>query len=66
MVTMTSKCEFDRQNGVLKDYLPGTVFVHNTIFPIVKMTKIMKILILGSTISVSSFKILHQSGPQSM
>ena len=21
MVTMTSKCEFDRQNGVLKDYL---------------------------------------------
>ena len=26
MVTMTSKCEFDRQNGVLKDYLPRHSF----------------------------------------
>ena len=26
MVTMTSKCEFDQQNGVLKDYLPRHSF----------------------------------------
>ena len=26
MVTMTSKCEFDRQNGILKDYLPRHSF----------------------------------------
>ena len=26
MVTMTSKCEFDRQNGVLKHYLPRHSF----------------------------------------
>ena len=32
----------------------GTVFVHNTAFPTAKMTKIMKILILGPTISMSS------------
>ena len=26
MVTITSKCEFDQQNGVLKDYLPRHSF----------------------------------------
>ena len=26
MVTMTSKCAFDRQNGILKDYLPRHSF----------------------------------------
>ena len=54
MVTMMSKCEFDRQNGVLKDYLPRQVFVHNTAFLTALMTKVMKILILGLTIFMSS------------
>ena len=54
MVTMTSKYEFNQQNGVLKDYLPLHNFVHNTAFPTAKMTNFMKILILGPTISMSS------------
>ena len=40
----------------------GTVFVHNSAFPTATMTKIMKILILGHTISLSVQ--VQQSGPQ--
>ena len=61
MVTMMSKCEFDLQNGILKDYLPRHLismprhnFCSQYFFPTAKMTKIMKILILGPTISMSS------------
>ena len=54
MVTMTSKFEFDRQMAFSKITYLGTVFVHNTAFPTAKMTKIMKILIVGPTISMSS------------
>ena len=54
MVTMTSKCEFNRQNGVLKDYLPRHSFCSQYGFSNSVMTKVMKILILGPTISMSS------------
>ena len=54
MVTMTSKWEFDLQNGCLKEYLPRHSFFHNAAFPTAKMTKIMKILIPGPTNFMSS------------
>ena len=53
MVTMTS-CEFDRQNGVLKHYLPRHSFCSQYGFSNSVNDKVMKMLILGPTISMSS------------
>ena len=54
MATVMSKCEFDRQMAYSKITYLGIVFVHNTAFPKAIMTTIMKILIIGPTISMSS------------
>ena len=54
MVTMPSKESSLVKMTVSKSTYRGTVFVHNAAFATTKMTKIMKILILGPTVFMSS------------
>ena len=60
MVSMMSKCEFDRQNGVLKDYLPRHSFCSQYGFSkgVNNNTRTYYFHV--------KFKILQQSGPQCM
>ena len=60
-----SKCEFDRQNGVLKDYLPGHSFCSQYRFSNSVNDKSHKDTDTRTYFHVK-FKVLQQSGPQCM
>ena len=63
MVTMTSKCKFDRQNGVLKDYLPRNSFCSQYGFSNSVNDKSHEDTDTRTCYFHVKFKILQQSGP---
>ena len=66
MVTMMSKCEFDQQNGVLKDYLPRHSFCSQYGFSNSVNDKSHEDTDTRTSYFHVKFKILQQSGPQCM
>ena len=73
MVTMMSKCEFDLQNGILKDYLPRRVismpqhsFCSQYCFSNSENDNNHEDTDTRTYYFHVKFKILQQSGPQCM
>ena len=66
MVTMTSKCEFDRQNDVLKNYLPRHSFCSQYGFSNSVNDKSHEDTNTRTYYFHVKFKILQQNGPQCM
>ena len=64
MVTMTSKCEFDQQNGVLKEYLPWHSSCSQYGFSNSVNDKSHEDTDTRTYSFHVKFKILQQSGPQ--
>ena len=61
-----SKCEFDRQDGVLKDYLPRHSFCSQYCFSNSENDKHHEDTDTRTYYFHVKFKILQQSGPQCM